>query len=506
MRLVAVFHNLGTVDVESIPIDCKIYTTGRETPPDSLIFQEGAWIPNLSWRGSERDSIIEKVVDFGSFKVPPSTITPSAGMHMRIEFCVSEIWQDDNPYNDRIIVYVNGYCRASKRKFSHTPSDSQNVRMVGRWSKGPCFSVVYKDGYLFTGAGKDLYVLDVSEPSKIVEINRIPTDGMIYGLSISENHLYVANGENGLLIFNIADPTNPQKKEHKEFSGQIWRAFGDDFYDMYVAILEGRICCYEPIGGWNCYVYKFPSMIWGMCKDKEYIYVAKAPWASFSILKGCSKIYEGWCEKFGEYGEDISVNGNFAYLVTDKGLTIIDVSDPFSPVVKGNYPAPYWTWGLDVWGDCAFVTDQKYGLRIIDASDPTKPKEIGYYNTPGQAEDVCFSYPYAYIADGWQGLEILECYKLGIKEPLEKNSAPSLYLLPNPSTNIARVYYTLPEPSFITLCLYDCSGRRVEVLDKGYKPTGFYSISFDSKRFPKGVYFLSLKLKDRISTLKIILN
>jgi len=515
MRLVAVFRNLGTVDVESIPVICKIYNAGVESPLDSLLFQAGVWIPNLFWRGSERDSIIEQVVDFGNFKVPPSTINPSVGRWMRVEFRPSETWLDDNPNNDHLTVYVNVPC-ASKKEFFLTPPDSHNVRMVGKWSKGPCFSAVYKGDYLFTGAGKDLYLLDVSNPSKIAEMNKISTQGMIYGLSISGNYLYVANGENGMSIFDITDPTKPQKMGNCNTPGRAWKVRVNYPY-AYVADLEGGLRIIDVSNPYSPqevgYFDETDSLftIWGVDVKDSYAYITGAFVDSFIVdisdPSHPSGIFflSGWVSGWS-YGQDIEIQGDYLYHIEGRGLSIFDISKPDSPKLMGGYPAPHWTWGLDVSGDTVFAADANFGLRVIDASEPKKPKEIGYYDTPGQAEDVCLSYPFIYVADGWQGLEILKCYKLGIRETLEKNSTPSLYLLPNPSTNIARIYYTLPESSSITLSLYDISGRRVKILDRGYKPTGFYSLSFNTKRFPKGVYFLSLKIKGRTSILKIILN
>lgn len=109
MRLIAKFRNLGTVDAETLPATCKIYNTHDESPPDQLLYQKDYRIKNLYWRGSEKDSIIESVVDFGSFEVPETTIpgNPLPGRYMRIEFGLAETWMDYDPMNNYKTIYIN---------------------------------------------------------------------------------------------------------------------------------------------------------------------------------------------------------------------------------------------------------------------------------------------------------------------------------------------------------------------------------------------------------------
>ena len=59
-------------------------------------------------------------------------------------------------------------------------------------------------------------------------------------------------------------------------------------------------------------------------------------------------------------------------------------------------------------GNYAYVADYWNGLRIIDITDPTNPTEGGYYDTGGSAEGVAVSGNYAYVADCWEGLRIID--------------------------------------------------------------------------------------------------
>jgi hypothetical protein len=55
----------------------------------------------------------------------------------------------------------------------------------------------------------------------------------------------------------------------------------------------------------------------------------------------------------------------------------------------------------------AYVADGERGLQIIDVSNPSAPVRRGGYDTSGNALDVCVSGDLAYVADGY-GLQIID--------------------------------------------------------------------------------------------------
>jgi hypothetical protein len=48
------------------------------------------------------------------------------------------------------------------------------------------------------------------------------------------------------------------------------------------------------------------------------------------------------------------------------GLQIIDVSDPSNPSLKGSYITPHQAWRVAIFGNYAYVSDGYSGLQIID--------------------------------------------------------------------------------------------------------------------------------------------
>ncbi len=74
---------------------------------------------------------------------------------------------------------------------------------------------------------------------------------------------------------------------------------------------------------------------------------------------------------------------------------------------------------------------------------------------------------------------------------------PSSILLtqnsPNPVTQSTTISFTLPEPSYITLTIYDATGREVAALANGFMDAGEHEVPFQRGNTPSGVYFYRLE-------------
>jgi len=104
----------------------------------------------------------------------------------------------------------------------------------------------------------------------------------------------------------------------------------------------------------------------------------------------------------GKHGEDVDVDGSYAYLATDetnKGLNIINVSNPASPVItsykdlgaKGNY--------IKKDGNYAYVgIDQSNGLSIVDVSNPSSPSISKTVSTSGAGNQPATFGNYLFMA------------------------------------------------------------------------------------------------------------
>lgn len=76
----------------------------------------------------------------------------------------------------------------------------------------------------------------------------------------------------------------------------------------------------------------------------------------------------------------------------------------------------------------------------------------------------------------------------------------SLANYPNPFNPVTTIAYSLPQPSRVTLAVYDMLGRKVETLIKGDQSAGQHRTIFDASNLPSGVYMYRLQAGEYTET------
>ena len=76
---------------------------------------------------------------------------------------------------------------------------------------------------------------------------------------------------------------------------------------------------------------------------------------------------------------------------------------------------------------------------------------------------------------------------------------------PNPFNPVTNILYRLSENSYVTLKVFDNSGRELKTLVNEYKEAGYYKSVFDGSGLASGVYFYKLTAGDFVHTKKLSL-
>lgn len=97
---------------------------------------------------------------------------------------------------------------------------------------------------------------------------------------------------------------------------------------------------------------------------------------------------------------DISVRGKYIYLVTDKGLLTLDVSDRLSPIVTSIFDFPERPGDKDVKIHRNYLYAVfRAGVLIFDLTDPASPSYLTRMQmASGRPEEIAFSGDYAFVA------------------------------------------------------------------------------------------------------------
>lgn len=313
---------------------------------------------------------------------------------------------------------------------------------------GECIDCAYNNGYLYISNWnlKQVWVYDVSNPNQPAKSAIIDTDGNPYGISVSENSLFVATGHNS---------TN---ESNNILDGGYGAGHGMEIYDVSnsekitwksTVKIDGRLL-YRAIDSWGVYVdgkYAFLSSTYG----GVYIYDVSNPSNPVRIGKISTKIEVG-SEKYSYtestlsifpydvnlYIEDpissIAFNNGEIYLAGQntglynlawEGASFIQAQDenlliPFdgsyfekiSDVPSKNfilYENGYCVNACDTNGEYVFLACGDGGIEILDQSG----NFVDAIDTPGSAQDIIVDDNYAYVAEGNYGIEV---YKITAHE------------------------------------------------------------------------------------------
>ncbi len=176
------------------------------------------------------------------------------------------------------------------------------------------------------------------------------------------------------------------------------------------------------------------------------------------------------------------------YRSTDSGSRwqMEDVTYGESPVAFGNDSEGAIYCGLYGIGPPSIIRSTNDGLSWSEFDDPSFQAIGSFATTPHGRIFVATSAGVFRSPDsGVAGVrEINPEYNSGLI--LSQNS-------PNPVAQSTTISFTLPEPSFITLTLYDATGREVAALASGFMDAGEHEVPFQRGNTPSGVYFYRLE-------------
>lgn len=88
---------------------------------------------------------------------------------------------------------------------------------------------------------------------------------------------------------------------------------------------------------------------------------------------------------------------------------------------------------------------------------------------------------------------------------IQKNQTALMEVYPNPVKNQMTVDFVLPKPAFVTLEMYDVSGKRIKQLSSINYTFGRKKIEINTSALPEGLYFCRLKAQNRILFRKVVI-
>ena len=291
----------------------------------------------------------------------------------------------------------------------------------------------------YVGSGRNLVVLDVTDPANVGELGRIDLGNLVLDVKVEAGYAYVGTFDvpNQFCTVNVSDPANMYvawvSADNGGAPGQVelyenmaWVAWGGDMRVFNTTDPED--------------VYWGGPLFWGFVRAfaivDDTLYIAGGPafppmFYVYDLSEDpisptlLSSIELTWPPLWNR-PTALVVEGDRVYVTTeDQVLAIIDVSDPNAPSEMGYFEGVWGVGPLAVADGLAYVADwtpsgwdggtgtsdweQSGGLQIIDvATDPANPTLVNTYQTHGAVTGVRVVGSRAYVMDEGEGLIILD--------------------------------------------------------------------------------------------------
>jgi hypothetical protein len=323
-------------------------------------------------------------------------------------------------------------------------AESVNCRLLGGWPFGPCHAVAVDSErhVAFCGDGPSVCEFDVTSPSQLVmlpdsihagglvegmvlvgerlyvaagaagfqvwdvsspgspsRISSLTLPGPANGVAISGNRAYVADGNAGLRILDIADAQNPTELGHLDGLGFAWRvAPSGDFAYLVSEDFGLRVIDVTDPGAPVCvWSYRTSDGTYGVAVCGNFVYVVG--WNPLWVFDVSDPYHPGVVRSLWlEYSRDVTVRGSYAYVAgLYSGWHVLDLTDPSNPTEVGQCGSRGAGYGIAVAGTVAYVAEDYSGLQAISVSDPHNPFEVARYGSSGQINGVAVHGDYAYV-------------------------------------------------------------------------------------------------------------
>ncbi|MBE7504559.1 MAG: immunoglobulin domain-containing protein [Verrucomicrobiales bacterium] len=278
---------------------------------------------------------------------------------------------------------------------------------------------------LYVAAGwSGLEILDISEPENPTRVGGHPSPAWVEDLDVdaAEGLAYLAEPPTGMLIVSVADPAHPmQLGTHVSTSGWIWavRVVGSRAY-LGLGVEGIDIVSVADRENPTFLGHYSPSeaLARSIDADGDYAYVADG-WGGLLILgvsDPANPVRIGSLA-LGGFGRGVVVRDSLAFLAASKnGVEIIGVAAPSDPVLRGAWDEAEYVNSVNASGPHAFLATEA-GLAVLDVSHPDAPACLARTGSPREASDVELVAGDAYVTGWWDGVvEIVE-----VEDPTQPN-------------------------------------------------------------------------------------
>lgn len=301
-------------------------------------------------------------------------------------------------------------------------SDEVQLEVVGQVG-GQSRAVAVTSGAVYLGIGPRIAGL---VNSRLVALGDFgftpPLPGMVNDIVANEEEqvAYVAAGEAGLLIVDVSTLSISRVVGQVETRYQAQAvAVGDGL----AVVAEGNrggkggvsiVDVALPEMPWQVAYHTLPGAARGVALAGSTAYLVYEKGLVALDLSNPAYPMETARLPLPQCGSDVTVEGGYAYVAAD-GLRVLDLSDPAQPRLVSHFKTTFCPFAVAVRENTAYFADVfcEFGscgstLHAVDVSDPADLQEVGMWYTQSAVEDLAVYNDLVYLASWQKGVEAVD--------------------------------------------------------------------------------------------------
>jgi hypothetical protein len=261
------------------------------------------------------------------------------------------------------------------------------------------YKILVSGNRAYLANGEDgLRVYDISDPAAPKNIGHLIPDGggkitLTDGIALAGTNLFTANYADGLRVLDVSHPENPVSIAHANSYSET--NFGCIYFSVTVA----------------------GNLVYAACAgDGIRVYDVSDPTHPAEVAHRFEENLE-FSPDPGPLTRAIALSGNHAYVANGRdGLHIYNVSSPTNLIPVGHVAengSGGSAYDVAVSGNYAYVANSADGMRIYDVSNPTNIVNVGHTNNNtghGRAVGVTVAGNYVLLANYFDGLRIYDVF------------------------------------------------------------------------------------------------
>jgi len=272
------------------------------------------------------------------------------------------------------------------------------------WQGRLYVSTIHEDG---------IGIYDVEDPVAPVETAFHPVP-LIHGFAVSAGHVFAASGTGTVVVIDVADPSRPVETATVATGADPAHCVAANGL-VYVSVQNLGLVILDPADPTD------PRVVGGI-DDPEITYFDANGALGLLGRRGlrldvvdlsapAKPIVVGTLvSATPQIVIQILLRDRLAYIAGEgfwKGLSVVDVSDPSNPAVRGRFVAGAAGGTVALLGDTAYMSGWSEGTHIVDVADPDNLSAVSRRDTPAVYSDVALHGDLAAVANDGDGLRVL---------------------------------------------------------------------------------------------------